>query len=391
MTPTPAKSGPGGAGPSLSEGGERSGEGAVLQASLRSKGGERSGEGAARHREAVSKAAPASARSAQAGAALLTAMIIVALVATLAGSMIWQQWRAIQVEAAERARSQSAWILSGALDWARLILREDARNGGIDHLGEPWAVPLAEARLSTFLAADKDNTDDAPDAFLSGAITDAVARYNLTNLVTGNRIDALEMATLQRLCETVGVSADVASRIATAIRDATPPQAADPAASAASAAASGANAAPYVAPVDPPLMPASVRQLAWVGIDPEALRALEPYVVILPEKAWVNINTAPREVLVAAIAGLDLATAERIVQARQRAPLRSIADLNALAPGLKPESLARLHVGSSFFEVRGRLRLGDVVLEQRSLVQRRGLDVVVLQRERVSARERPGS
>ena len=85
------------------------------------------------------------------------AMLILTLVATLAAGMVWQQWRAIQVEAAERARTQSAWILSGALDWARLILREDARTGGADHLGEPWAVPLAEARLSTFLAADRDN------------------------------------------------------------------------------------------------------------------------------------------------------------------------------------------------------------------------------------------
>ena len=34
----------------------------------------------------------------QRGAALLTAMIIVTLVATLATSMIWQQWRAVQVE-----------------------------------------------------------------------------------------------------------------------------------------------------------------------------------------------------------------------------------------------------------------------------------------------------
>src|SRR5437868_12740116 len=141
-------------------------------------------------------------------------MIIVALVATLAGSMVWQQWRAIQVEAAERARTQSAWVLSGALDWARLILREDAKTGGTDHLGEPWAVPLAEARLSTFLAADKDNTEDAPDAFLSGAITDAQSHYNLTNLLNGNRVDPLEIAVLQRLCETVGVSADVATRIA---------------------------------------------------------------------------------------------------------------------------------------------------------------------------------
>jgi general secretion pathway protein K len=322
----------------------------------------------------------------QRGAALLTAMIIVALVATLAGSMIWQQWRAIQVEAAERARAQSAWILSGALDWARLILREDAKNGGVDHLGEPWAVPLAEARLSTFLAADKDNnTEDAPDAFLSGVITDATARYNLTNLVvaTGNRIDPLEMAALQRLCETVGVSADVATRIANALRDATPVVAVAAAASAA------AMTAP--APEDPPLMPRSVSQLGWLGIDAEALRTLAPYIVILPEKAWVNVNTAPREVLVAAIAGLDLATAERIVQSRQRVPLKSIGDVSALAPGLPADSLARVAVGSNFFEVRGRLRLGDVVLEQRSLVQRRGLDVLVLQRERVSAREQGGS
>ena len=138
-------------------------------------------------------------------------------------------------------------------------------------------------------------------------------------------------------------------------------------------------------------MPRSVRQLGWLGIDPESLRLLEPYVVLLPEKAWVNVNTASREVLAAAIKGLDLATAERIVQARQRTPLKSIADLQALAPGLPSATFDGSMVGSDFFEVRGRLRLGDVVLEQRSLVQRRGLEVVVLQRERVSGREQAGS
>ena len=133
----------------------------------------------------------------QRGVALLMAMIIVTLVATLASAMIWQQWRAVQVEAAERARAQSAWILSGALDWARLILREDAKTAGADHLGEPWSVPLAEARLSTFLAADKSNTDDAPEAFLSGSITDAQSRYNLRNLIDAQgKVDANELAAL---------------------------------------------------------------------------------------------------------------------------------------------------------------------------------------------------
>ena len=45
-------------------------------------------------------------RRRQRGAALLTAMVIVTLVATLAASMIWQQWRAVQIEAAERSRAQ---------------------------------------------------------------------------------------------------------------------------------------------------------------------------------------------------------------------------------------------------------------------------------------------
>ncbi len=320
-------------------------------------------------------------------------MIIVALIATLAASMLWQQWRAVQVEAAERARNQSAWILSGALDWARLILREDGRitasTGGIDHLGEPWAVPLAEARLSTFLAADKNNTDDGPDAFLSGSITDAQARFNLANVVTGSRIDKGGLEALQRLCETVGVSADVALRLAAGLRDAAPPAPPDPAGSGAVASPNLGAPAPAA---DPPLMPRSVRQLVWFGIEAEAIRALEPYVVILPEPTAVNVNTASREVLVAAIPGLDLATAERLVQWRQRSPFRGRDEVERQAGNLPEGALARVDVKSAYFEVRGRLRLNDVVLEQRSLVLRRnGQTVEVLQRERVSSREPPGT
>lgn len=303
-------------------------------------------------------------RPGQRGAALLMAMIIVTLIATLAASMVWQQWRAVQVEAAERARTQAAWILSGALDWARLILREDARSGRPTALTEPWAVPLAEARLSTFLAADKSNTDDAPDAFLSGAISDAQARYNLTNLVAGGKIDPQELAALQRLCQAVGVAEDVATRIANGLRDA-------------SAATATATA---------PLLPQSVQQLGWLGIDPGALSALKPFVALLPRATAVNVDTAPREVLAAAI-GLDLASAERLIQVRQRTPFQNLGQVEAQLPGgsALAQNKPALGVTSSFFEVRGRLRLGDRVLEQRSLVERRGLTVVVLQRERVSS------
>jgi general secretion pathway protein K len=301
----------------------------------------------------------------QRGAALLTAMIIVTLIATLAASMVWQQWRAVQVEAAERARTQSSWILSGALDWARLILREDQRSGKVTALTEPWAVPLAEARLSTFLAADKDNnTEDGIEAFLSGSISDAQGRYNLTNLVVQNKIDANELAALERLCQTLGVDSSVPGRVSKGLLDAH--------------SGTAANA---------PLLPQMVSQLTWFGVDPASVAALEPYVVLLPVATAINVNTAPREVLVAVIKGNDVATSERLLQVRQRTPFKTIAELQAQAPSLDLTS-AKLDVRSNFFEVRGRLRLADRILEERSLVQRLSNgQSTILERQRISTRE----
>ena len=98
----------------------------------------------------------------QSGAAILMAMLTVVLVATLASAALWQQWRALEVESAERSRMQATWILHGALDWARLILAEDGRKGGSDNLTEPWAIALEPARLSSFIAADRNDTQRIP-------------------------------------------------------------------------------------------------------------------------------------------------------------------------------------------------------------------------------------
>jgi len=304
----------------------------------------------------------------QRGAALLTAMIIVTLIATLAVSMVWQQWRAVQVEAAERARTQAEWILSGALDWAKLILREDMKTGKATALTEPWAVPLAEARLSTFLAADKDNnTDDGPEAFLSGSITDVQGRYNLNNLfddtVTSTPNTKDEVPKLERLCAALGVDSSVPGRIVKGMSEAR---------------AGAANA---------PLEPLRVSQLTWLGIDPASVAALEPYVALLPKAlspTLVNINTAPREVLLAVLN--DPGTAEWILQVRQRTPFADLSKVKAQAPALDIAK-AKVDVKSSFFEVRGRLRLADRILEERSLVRRVAPIPVVLERERVSSRE----
>ena len=306
----------------------------------------------------------AARRSSQRGAALLTAMIIVALVATLAASMVWQQWRAVQVEAAERKRSQATWLLTAALDWARLVLRSDGRD--FDGLQDPWATPLAEARLSTFLAPDKDNTDIAPDVFLAGSITDAQSRYNLTNLVASGTIDPVELAGFGRLCHALGLRPDLALQVAQTLLT-----------------ARLAKGNPASAPAAASLRPTSVDQLTWLGIDPEAVRALRPYVALLDDKALVNVNTAPREVLLAAIDGLDLAGAERLIESRRQKAFRATAEAQALFPQL-PLKNFRVGVTTNFFEVDGRLRDGDQVLEERSLVERSGNVITVKRRESVT-------
>ena len=301
------------------------------------------------------------------GAALLIAMSLLVLVTTLAAGMVWQQHRAIQVESSERARTQSAWILNGALDWARLILREDARTGGPTALSEPWATPLAEARLSTFLATDKDHnssdTDSGPDAFLSGSIVDLQSRYNLRNLVDGNKIVEAELLALVRLCEAAGVPTDTAPRIAEGLR---------------AAWAGGDTAAA-------PLPPRTVAQLQWFGLDPAMLDRLQNFVVLLPVRTTVNLNTADAEVIAAVSPGLDPGAAQGLVQSRQRGAYKSLDLARKLVAS--PNLLDPKNVGvtSNYFEVRGKLRLDERALEERSIVERRGLDIVTILRERVAS------
>ena len=213
----------------------------------------------------------------QRGAALLMAMLTVTLVATFAATALWQQWRAVEVETAERARAQSAWVLVGALDWARLILREDARASTTDHLAEPWAVPLQESRMSTFLAADRGvssgDEDDLPEVFLSGRIIDLQSRMNIGDLVSDNgELVGARLTAFTRLFELLGLPPQELLSLAENLRR--------------------ASTATLEEGADAPLRPQRFDQLAWLGVSPELLQQMAPYITLLPERSPVNLNTA---------------------------------------------------------------------------------------------------
>ncbi|MDB5730938.1 MAG: ral secretion pathway protein [Variovorax sp.] len=316
------------------------------------------------------------ARTRQAGAALLLAMLTVTLVATLSAAALWQQWRGVEVEAAERSRVQATWVLVGALDWARLILREDGRAGGPDHLAEPWAVPLEEARLSSFLAAEKNVTTDSleglPDALMSGRIVDAQSKLNVLNLVDASAKPVpASVAAFSRLFNLLGLPAQELGALTVSLARAL----------AGGDAVSGSGDATAASP----LLPQHTSQLVWLGLSPTTAAALEPYVTVLPVRTPVNLNTAAAEVIYASTPSLDMAGAQRLVERRKSAHFQNLSAANDLVRGnvaTLPFTEDQHSVSTRFFEVWGRLRLDRTWVEEHSLVQRDGINVQVLWRER---------
>src|SRR6476661_8937690 len=105
----------------------------------------------------------------QRGVAVVTALLLTTLAITIVASLFWQQQVQVRSIENQRLQLQKQWILRGALDWARLILREDAKFSSNDNLDEPWAVPLSETRLDQYVENGQADAD-ASDATLSGGI-----------------------------------------------------------------------------------------------------------------------------------------------------------------------------------------------------------------------------
>jgi len=342
----------------------------------------------ARPRAADNAAMPAhrsgAAARRQSGSAILTAMLTVALVATLASSALWQQWRSTEIEGAQRTRLQAHWILGGALDWGRLILAEDARNSTVTYLSQPWAVPLQEARLSTFVAANESDAtaQDLPDIYLSGHIIDLQSRLNISNLIQNGVVDPGTHAAFVRLFHILQLDPSQLDTLTQMLQQAqkaaapsgfhTPMTSSSP-----PPATTGTDTVPNA-----PLMPLQVDQLTWLGLSPAVVDQLRPYVCLLPFATPVNLNTASAEVLYAAISSLEWPDAQQFVRMRDQKHLLSLSDAQSRS-GLPPMRLndSQHAVSSQFFEVHSRLRTDQIVTQELAVLQRNGMLVTVLSRQ----------
>jgi general secretion pathway protein K len=285
------------------------------------------------------------------GAAIVMAMLVVAATAALVSGVFWRQSVVARQAENELAYAQAKWLIRGAVDWAGVILREDARASTLDHLAEPWAVALAETHL---------NQDDGRDpVYISGSIRDEQARLNLRNLAGPQGLNARELAALRRLLALLGASENLAGPIAERVLAAMPP------------AEGREQSVVGLSAVDD--------LLGLAGMTPALVERLRPFVTVLPQPTAINVNTADPVVLAARFENLALADAQRLVASRARAHFTDLGDALNRIPDLKlAAGDGELAVGTQYFVVDGAVSYRRARLHAQALLRREANRAVVV-------------
>jgi general secretion pathway protein K len=287
----------------------------------------------------------------QRGMAVITAVLVVALVASAASFMAWQQQLWVRQVENLNEQAQSRMVVLAALQWARSALAQDVRNNNVDHLDEGWAQALAPLPVE--------------GGELVGGLSDQQGLFNLNSLVREGKASATDLAVFRKLLELLQLSPDLANAVADWIDpdvEVTYP--------------GGAEDMDYLA-LDPPYR-AGNRVLTTVdglyrikGFSAATVERLRPFVTALPQATPVNVNTAPAEVLAAAIAGLPLDQAQALVTARKGQHFKDIADFRAYLPKTVMQvNETLLSVSSRYFLVTGHARFGRAKVGYQALLER---------------------
>jgi general secretion pathway protein K len=255
------------------------------------------------------------------GMAVIVAMLVAALAAAVAVSVATAQAQWSSQVAHRRDQVQAQSIALAGIQWARQILDADARAGPIDHLGEPWALPLPPTPVE--------------NGVVEGRIVDAQSLLNVNDLALGAHT-GFERRRFERLFAMLGVDTSLLGAIA----------------------------------AKAPAM--QVQELAYVsGMTPAALARIARFVTSLPVETPLNVNTAPAELLGASINGIDPRDAAALVASRAQQPFATLADFRERLPaGATLGDEVAYSVSSRFFLVSVQARQGETLARARALIER---------------------
>lgn len=311
--------------------------------------------------------------SRQAGVALITVMVVVAIVVSVAAGLL--RGHQLDIRRAENVlHGDQAIIHMLALEsWARELLLRDREDSTTDDLTENWAQVLPPV--------------EADGGLVAGRIVDQQGLFNLNNLVDGSgRGDPAAMLGFQRLLEAVGGFESPAAVVEAVVDWMDEDQ---------EVTGLGGREDGDYAILDPAYRTsgrelASPSELLLVeGVDYAAWSMLRPFVTALPRvgtgKTALNVNTVSAQVL-QGVTGIETSVAEDVLARRDSEPFEDVAafrsELASRLPNDEIEAIDFTLFGatSDFFLVESEARFGDVALAMRHLVERSETQTRVLAR-----------
>ena len=121
----------------------------------------------------------------QQGMAIISALLIAAVVAVIAAGMLTRQSVSTRALEADQQRVQGRWLVLGGLEISRQLLWDARQRDPLTRLDQPWAQRLSAQGFE-------------------GRLEDEQGKFNLRNLVANERVDEAQVAAFQRLCELIG-------------------------------------------------------------------------------------------------------------------------------------------------------------------------------------------
>ena len=287
----------------------------------------------------------------QRGVAVVTALLLTTLAVTIVASLFWQQQVQVRSMENQRLHLQTRWILRGALDWARLILRQDGLDSPtVTREDGVWATPLAETRLDQYVEREQVQGEDY-DATLQGQVFDAQSRYNLANLGATGTQGSNEIRAFGQLLKLLQLDSSLAQAAAQQVQQA-----------ALATSQSGTSNAP--------MRFQRVEDLLAAGFTQEGIERLRDYVIVLPKATAVNVNTARAEVIAAIIEGMPLSDAQALVASRKTRPFMSLSAFTGAAQVTGKTPLGQVDIRSDYFLVLSQVKLDRAALESWALIFR---------------------
>ena len=298
--------------------------------------------------------------SRQRGVALITAILITALVSSVALNLAWDNALDMRRTMTLLYRDQAVQVAVGAESWVQSILRDDLAETDTDHLGEIWASELPGLPVQS----------DVVQGELFGDIQDLQGRFNVNNLVDQNgEIDELVLEQFRRLLLALeldprfaGIAADwIDANLEAGFPD-------------------GAEDAIYTGFIPayrtPNLPITHATELAALeGMDKESFDILAPHIVALPGRTGINVNTATAPVLQSLGENLSASDVESLISEREDG---GFADMqNTFSTLVDPEMLPQLVESTSYFQLRLVVQIATVRIIYFSTMQRGATGQVV--------------